>query len=78
MTKLFALLAVLGLVAAPAMAADQHAAPAADKKMEAAADCTKLTTDKEKADCEAKAKAETKSMDKAAPAAGTPEKTVKH
>ncbi len=67
MTKLFALLAVFGLVAAPAFAAEEHAKPAE----KAAVDCSKAA---DKAACE-KEQAAKKDMKEAAPAAG--EKTVK-
>jgi len=76
MTKLFALIAAFGLVAAPAFAIEEHkgAAPAAAKtevaKEMKAEDCSKITDIKAKDECMAQAE-----KAKAAPAAGGEMKT---
>jgi len=70
MTKLFALVAAFGLLAAPAFAIDEHkGAPAAAPavKAETTVDCSKAA---DKAKCEAEAKIAAEKVAKEAPAAG--------
>jgi hypothetical protein len=69
MTKLLTLLAAIGLLAAPAFAAEEMKAPAAEKTAKIDCTSTKLTA-AEKSECTKEAKKEKEVIKEAAPASG--------